>query len=108
MSDNTMPERLWAQYNRDDDTSVEYNAWHTHDDKFTETEYIRADVAQAQLDAANARIAELEAAQAWVSVGERLRDAVTVDTLTAVCDNAQTNDVRRYCEYLRTSNQSAK
>ena len=36
------------------------------------TEYIRADVAQAQLDAANKRIAELEAAQQWISVDERL------------------------------------
>ena len=30
---------------------------------------------QAQLDAANKRIAELEAAQAWVSVDERLPEA---------------------------------
>ena len=72
MNDNTMPERLWVQYNRDDDTSVEYNAWHTHDDKFTETEYIRADVAQAQLDAERKRIVNaIDAILNWQSGYEK-------------------------------------
>ena len=43
MSDNTMPERITQR-----------------DARHRPVEYIRADVAQAQLDAANARIAELE------------------------------------------------
>lgn len=82
--DSTMPERIYAG------TWPGY--WYSTAHLLT-TEYIRADVAQAriaaaedmatqavqaavtkqaQLDAANKRIAELEAAQRWILVGERL------------------------------------
>ena len=57
------------------------------------TEYVRSDVAQAQLDAANARIAELEAAQRWVSVDERLPD----DEDNGVI--AWTNNASEYSSY---------
>jgi hypothetical protein len=78
-------------------------------------EYIRADVAQAriaaaedmatqavqaavtkqaQLDAANARIAELEAAQAWVSVDERLPELI-VDVLVADSDMVAAGYLRK-------------
>ena len=103
MSDNTMPERLWAQYNRDDDTSVQYNAWSTRNEKFVETEYIRADVAQAQLDAANKRIAQLEAALRHIAAcrcetytagdctshGEHYIDAIY--TADGICDTCIAN-----------------
>ena len=43
-----------------------------HGDGWHNIPYIRADVAAAQMAEHDARIAELEAAQAWVSVDERL------------------------------------
>lgn len=98
MSDNTMPERITQR-----------------DERHRPVEYIRADVAQAriaaaedmatqavqaavtkqaQLDAANARIAELEAAQAWVSVDERLPELI-VDVLVADSDMVAAGYLRK-------------
>jgi hypothetical protein len=96
MTDNTMPEQIWAGYPLDKPTFWTIpTTWLGT----SYAKYIRADVVQAQLaerdariaeelgDAneriaqlngllakADARIAELEAAQQWVSVGERLPD----------------------------------
>lgn len=71
MSDNTMPERLHltqGEHFESDYLDVQSPTDYT-------TEYIRADVAQAQLAERDARIAELEAAQRWISVDERLPEA---------------------------------
>lgn len=73
MGDNTTPERMWIkQVEAWYDGTLSFLGFDERDDE--SIEYIRADVAQAQLDAANARIAELEAVQRWVSVDERLPD----------------------------------
>ena len=56
MSDNTMPERLWA-------VRAPQVVLTSEAPRELGQEYIRADVAQAHLDAERKRIAELEAAQ---------------------------------------------
>ena len=66
MSD-TMPERITIGYTKDDVEQMQIDAL----DFYQQT--VVPDL-RAQLDAANARIAELEAAQRWVSVDERLPD----------------------------------
>ena len=71
---NNMPERIIAGYGFHGDEwclPESANVLRLEDT----TEYIRADVAAAQLAERDARIAELEAAQAWVSVDERLPEA---------------------------------
>jgi len=53
---DAMPERLWVIYEYDDDNEIVYTAF----DEYGEgDEYIRADVAAAQLAELEARIAEL-------------------------------------------------
>ena len=55
MSDNTLPDRLWIQY---DSYRGEYYGQNYHSSLGKTTEYIRADVAQAQLDAERKRIVD--------------------------------------------------